>query len=113
MEEEVGINKKGVALATLVNWALSVAWYSVFGKKWAELTNTPPVWKFELDKVIIGLGFNFLMALGIAVVLRASKRAGAAQGALWGTLLAALFVLPAHSGKWTWQDKPLLLAIDS
>jgi hypothetical protein len=52
------------------------------------------------------------MALGVAVVLHAARRNGVAQGALWGLVLAALLVLPAHSGKWTWQDKPLLLAID-
>ena len=40
-------------------------------------------------------------------------RHGAAQGVLWGVLLTALLILPAHSGKWTWQDKPLLLAIDT
>jgi hypothetical protein len=97
----------------VANWAVSVAWYSAFGLKWAELTGTPPEWEFEADKVIIGLVFNFLMALGLALVLRASGESGAAAGMKWGLLLALLMVLPAHSGKWTWQDKPLLLAIDT
>jgi hypothetical protein len=110
---EVAIHKRAVAAATLASWALSVAFYAIFGKTWAELTGTSPEWNVEVDKVILGLGFNALMALGVAVVLRASQRQGAAQGALWGVLLTALFVLPAHSGKWTWQDKPLLLAIDT
>ena len=113
MEGPNAIHKKAVAAATVANWLLSVAWYTVFGRTWAELTGTPPEWEFELDKVVIGLGFNFLMALGVALVLRGTRDRGALQGALWGVLLTALFVLPAHSGKWTWQDKPLLLAIDT
>jgi hypothetical protein len=113
MDRTIGINKMAVAAATIANWALSVAWYATFGTTWAQLTGAPPAWEFVLDKVIIGLGFNFLMALGVAVVLRAAGQYGAAQGAMWGLLLTALFVLPAHSGKWTWQDRPLLLAIDT
>lgn len=110
---DTAIHKRAVATATLASWALSVGWYAVFGKAWAELTGTSPEWKVEVDKVIIGLGFNALMALGVAVVLRAARRQGADQGALWGLLLTLLFVLPAHSGKWTWQDKPILLLIDT
>ncbi len=63
--------------------------------------------------MIIGLCFNGLMALGMALVLRAAGGHGALQGAMWGLILTVLFVLPAHSGKWTWQDKPLLLALDT
>lgn len=107
------LNWAAIAAAAAANWVLSVAWYAMFGARWAQLTGTPPEWAFELDKVILGLGFNFLMALGVAVVLRADGRAGAAAGARWGLLLLVLLVLPAHSGKWTWQDKPLLLAIDT
>lgn len=109
----IDLNKKAVVVATFANWALSVAWYATFGKTWAQLAGVPPEWKFEFGKVIIGLGFNGLMAVGMAVVLRAARSSGAGQGAMWGFLLTALFVLPAHSGKWTWQDKPLLLAIDT
>jgi len=53
------------------------------------------------------------MALGLALVLQASGQSGAAAGMKWGLLLGLLIVLPAHSGKWTWQDKPMLLAIDT
>ena len=113
VEGPIAIHKKAVAAATVANWMLSLAWYSVFGRTWAELTGTPPTWEFELDKMIIGLCFNFLMALGVALVLRATRNEGALRGALWGVLLTALLVLPAHSGKWTWQDKPLLLVIDT
>ncbi len=90
-----------------------MAWYSVFGEKWAALTGTSPEWEFELDKVVIGLFFNFLMALAVAVVLRAARGEGAAAGVRWGLVLTALLVLPAHSGKWTWQEKPMLLGIDT
>ena len=110
--ERIAISYKAV-VAAFANWALSVAWYSVFGEKWAALTGTPPEWEFELDKVVIGLFFNFLMALGVAVGLRAAQDEGAAAGVRWGLLLTTLLVVPAHSGKWTWQDKPLLLAIDT
>ncbi len=112
MSETYRINFKAVAVATFANWAISVAWYSVFGRTWARLVGVPPEWEFELDEVIIGICFNGLMALGVAVVLQATRSHGAGRGALWGLVLAALFVLPAHSGKWTWQDQPLLLAID-
>jgi len=107
------IHYRAVFAAMLANWVVSVAWYSVFGLKWAELTGTPPEWEFEADKVVIGLVFNLLMALGLALVLRASGESGPGAGVKWGLLLALLLVLPTHSGKWTWQDKPLLLAIDT
>lgn len=105
--------KRALVGATFANWALSIAWYAVFGKTWAALTNTPPEWTFDPGKAVIGLCFNFLMALGVFVVLRSAGTRGAAGGALWAVVLTLLFVLPVHSGKWTWQDKPLLLAIDS
>lgn len=104
---------RAIALATFVNWALSVAWYSVFGATWAELNGRPPVWDFELHKVVLGVLFNGLMALGAAIVLRASGSQGAFAGARWGLVLGLLLFLPAHSGKWTWLDQPLLLAIDA
>lgn len=106
------LHGKAIALATFANWALSVAWYSVLGAKWAELNDRPPVWGFELDKVLLGVFFNFLMALGAAVVLRGVGSRGVAAGVRWGLVIAVLLFLPAHSGKWTWLDKPLLLAID-
>ncbi len=110
---KIAISYEAVGTATSANWALSVAWYSVFGENWAALTGTTPQWEFELDKVIIGLCFNFLLALGVAIVLQASREEGAVAGARSGLVVTALIVLPAHSGKWTWQDKPLLLAIDT
>src|SRR5687768_2184917 len=94
MAETTHINKIAVAVATVANWALSVAWYATFGTTWAELTGTPPEWEFRLDKVLIGLGFNFLMALGVAVVLRATQRSGATHGALWGSSLPRCLCCP-------------------
>ena len=108
-----GIHKRAVAAAAFVSWAISVGWYGVFGRTWAALVNRPPVWTFEPSKVVLGLGFNALLALGVAVVLRSARERGAARGAMWGAALTLFFMLPAHSGKWTWQDKPLLLVIDT
>ena len=112
MKEVSGIFYKSVVAATFANWIISVVWYSIFGKTWAALTGTPPEWEVELYKVLMGLFFNFLMALGVAVVLKAAGRHDALEGVKWGLFVALLLMLPAHSGKWTWQEKPLLLAID-
>ncbi len=113
MNQTISIRPVAVAIAGFANWAISVAWYATFGETWARLVSRAPEWEFEPAKVVLGLCFNVLMALGVAVVLRATGRAGAMQGALWGLVLAVLVVFPAHSGKWTWEDKPLLLAIDA
>ena len=102
-----------VAAAALASWAVSVAWYMVFGTTWAELVALPTEWEFEIGTVLLGLFFNAVLALGVAVVLRAAGARGAAAGARWGLALALLLLVPAHAGKWVWQDKPLLFAIDA
>ena len=38
------INKPDIAVASVANWVISVAWYATFGTTWAQLTDTPPEW---------------------------------------------------------------------
>jgi flagellar biosynthesis protein FlhB len=93
------INYMAVAIATIASYLLGFAWYhwAVFGEAWA---NALGITKEEADNTE-GLGGAFIMslisgltkALCIALLIAAVNISGVLNGAFFGAVVAAVFIV--------------------
>ncbi|ETN92748.1 hypothetical protein U062_00627 [Gammaproteobacteria bacterium MOLA455] len=98
VEELQNINYLAVAVATITSYVLGFAWYhwAVFGEAWA---NALGLTKEEADNTE-GLGGAFIMSLisglskavCVAVLMSAASISGVFSGALFGVIVAAVFI---------------------
>lgn len=99
ISEFQNINYIGVGVATIASYVLGFAWYhwSVFGEAWA---NALGLTKAEADKTE-GLGGAFVISLvsGLskafctALLMSAASISGVLSGALFGLIVAAVFMV--------------------
>jgi len=92
------INYIAVAVATITSYVLGFAWYhwAVFGEAWA---NALGLTKGEADNTE-GLGGAFIMSLisglskavCVALLMSAASISGVFSGALFGVIVAAVFI---------------------
>lgn len=92
------INYIAVAVATITSYVLGFAWYhwAVFGEAWA---NALGLTKEEADNTE-GLGGAFIMSLisglskavCVALLMSAASISGVFSGALFGVIVAAVFI---------------------
>ena len=92
------INYIAVAVATITSYLLGYAWYhwAVFGEAWA---NALDLTKEEADNTE-GLGGAFIMSLisglskavCVALLMSAASISGVFSGALFGVIVAAVFI---------------------
>ena len=92
------INYIAVAIATITSYVLGFAWYhwAVFGEAWA---NALGITKEEADNTE-GLGGAFIMSLisgltktlCVAILIAATNISGVLNGAIFGTVVAAVFI---------------------
>lgn len=92
------INYIAVAVATITSYVLGFAWYhwAVFGEAWA---NALSLSKEEADNTE-GLGGAFIMSLisglskavCVALLMSAASISGVFSGALFGAIVAAVFI---------------------
>jgi len=92
------INYIGVAIATITSYVLGFVWYhwAVFGEAWA---NALGITKDEADNTE-GLGGAFIMSLisglsktlCVAMLMAAANISGILSGALFGVIVAVVFI---------------------
>jgi hypothetical protein len=99
MAELQSINYVAVAVATISSYVLGFAWYhwAVFGEAWA---NALSITKAEADNTeglagafIVSLISGLLKTLCIALFMAAMNITGALNGALFGAVVATVFIM--------------------
>lgn len=106
-----------IACAAAAYMVLGVIWYSkaLFFNKWAQFAGLgqmmgqkAPVWSY-VGMIIAAV----LISYGVLMLMKRLGNKGIAGGAMLGGVIALFFILPAYSGVWFFQLKPVLFWIDA
>ena len=116
------VNWAAVVVAAIINMVLGMLWYGpFFGKAWMKMTgvsrdgmqNNPAaksaMYRSMVIAFIIALVQNIVLA-HLIVFSVAAAGIGGVQAGVWIAFFVWLgFVLPAHSGVYLWESKPIKL----
>ena len=105
-----GLNVLAVALAAVVAMAVSLGWYTIFGRQLAALSpaaagaGQPPPWKLAIE---FGRG---LVVAAVVAILIVALDVGVLEGAGLGVVLWVGFPAVLLIGSVLWEDVPVRLA---
>lgn len=105
-----GLNVLAVALAAVAAMAVSLGWYTIFGRQLAALSpaaagaGQPPPWKLAIE---FGRG---LVVAAVVAILIVALDVGVLEGAGLGVVLWVGFPAVLLIGSVLWEDVPVRLA---
>lgn len=105
-----GLNVLAVALAAVAAMAVSLGWYTIFGRQLAALSpaaagaGQPPPWKLAIE---FGRG---LVVAAVVAMLIVALDVGVLEGAGLGVVLWVGFPAVLLIGSVLWEDVPVRLA---
>ena len=108
------VNFLTVLIATVVAVVVGSIWYaeSVFGKEWqkaAGLTKKD-LKKANMTNAMVGMVVGtFISATALSIVMSFVGEMNAVDGALFGALIAAFFVVTSQATNYLFEQKPMAL----